>query len=315
MKDKTLERLAEQAAADTRRRERTEPFYGLDVEGKPPREELGNHERRSLLSLLPRRSLWPDVDQLTERITELQRRHTEAQERARDLSAQRAVAPSRDAQALSEWELGDRQGPKPEPTTEALDHQLAEAERDRDALAIACDRLLEQKSEFVTRHRDRLVRVAAQQADAAHARARKLIDELAQVRENLTSLRTAELWAALFPAAETSQQPQTAMIAYGLAAPVRDTLGLRPAPAFEAAKVLELLRRDVDELRTAATPEQRARLEGRDERTPAGVTWGNPTRSERVADLERHAEAFRREWGFRPSETQLEAFIRESANR
>jgi hypothetical protein len=236
-----------------RRRDRSEPFSGLDITGMPRREELGNHERRSFLSILPRRSLWPDVAELDARITELQRRHPEAQERARDLSAQRADAPQRDAQALSEWELSGRRGPKPEPATERLDAELTAAERDRDALAIACDRLLEEKAAFVEKHRDRLVRVAGQQVDAAHARARELIDELAQVRDSLAGLRSAQLWAALFPADVTSQQPQTSLIAYGLAAPVRDTLGLRPAPAFEAAKVLELLRRDVDELRTAAT--------------------------------------------------------------
>jgi hypothetical protein len=151
--------------------------------------------------------------------------------------------------------------------------------------------------------------VAAQQVDAAHARARELIDELVQIRENLVGLRAAELWAKLFPSDVTSQMPQTSLIAAGLAKPVRDTLGLRPAPAFEAAKILELLRRDVDELRNAATPTQRARLEGRDERSAPGVTWGNPTRSERLAELESYRHAFIREWGREPTEVQLEAFI------
>jgi hypothetical protein len=288
-----------------------EPYAGLDITGFVPREDLGNAERRAFLSILPRRSLWPDLDRLDQRIADLQRRHTEAQERVRDLSAKRADAPSRDAAALSEWELADRKGPKPEPTTERLDVDLATAERDRDALAIACDRLLEQKATFVDKHRDRLVRVAEQQVNAAHTRARELIDELAQVRDDLASLRSAQLWASLFFGDLANSQPQTSLIAYGLAKPIRDTLQLIPTPQFRADAVLELLRRDVDEIRAAATPEQKARLEGRDERSVPGLTWGNTdqARKERLAELERYREEFVREWGFAPSETQFEAFV------
>jgi hypothetical protein len=116
----------------------------------------------------------------------------------------------------------------------------------------------------------------------------------------------------LFPHEHTNHQPQTALVAYGLAKPIKDTLQLDPAPQFRADAVLELLRRDVDELRTAATPEQRARLEGRDERTIPGLTWGNTeqSHSERLAQLERYRKAFIREWGFEPTELQFEAFVR-----
>jgi hypothetical protein len=119
-----------QAVELTAQRRENEPFHGLDVEGFVARPDLGSAERRAFLSILPRKSLWPDVAELDRRIAELQQRHTEAQERARGLSEQRADAPQRDAELLAAWEL-DHQGRRPEPTTEALDHELAAAERER----------------------------------------------------------------------------------------------------------------------------------------------------------------------------------------
>jgi hypothetical protein len=88
------------------------------------------------LGTLPRKPAWPELDQ---RVSELQARHGEAQERVRALIEQRANAPQADSAAIARWELADRKGAKPEPTAEALDRRIADAERDRDGLETAVD--------------------------------------------------------------------------------------------------------------------------------------------------------------------------------
>src|SRR3954452_16121259 len=86
------------AEAAAHRREH-EPFAGMDHEGMPPREELGNAERRAILGVAPRRSRWPELDEIDRRIGELQRRLGEAGQRVQALTEQRANAPQRDADA------------------------------------------------------------------------------------------------------------------------------------------------------------------------------------------------------------------------
>jgi hypothetical protein len=236
----------------------------------------------------------------------------EAQERVRALIEQRANAPQADSAAIARWELADRKGAKPEPTAEALDRRIADAERDRDGLETAVDLALEEKAAYVQKHRDRLVKVAAQQTDEAHQRMRALIDELEQTRATLVELRAAAVWAAVFPDGSVAGEPPTGLIARGLAEPVTATLGLRPPPQMSAGKVLELLRRDADLLRSAATPEQRVLLEGRDPKA-SGAVWAasDERKVQRHTEIEAARQAYLQEWGHWPNEAQLESFLHE----
>jgi len=154
-----------------------QPFRGMDRSGMPPRADLGRAERRAWLGVVPRKSAWPELDQLDQRVAELQHRHAEAQERVRTLTEQRANAPTVDADAIARWELNHRKGPKPKPTAETLDAEIVDAERDRDGLETAIDLALEEKAAYIEKHRARLVNVAEQQTEEAHQRMRALIDD------------------------------------------------------------------------------------------------------------------------------------------
>jgi len=94
----------------------------------------------------------------------------------------RANAPTTDADALARWEVAGRRGAKPKPTVEALDAEIQEAELAHNGLDRAVDLALEQKCEYVEKHRDRLANVARQQAEDAHKRLRGLLDELEETR-------------------------------------------------------------------------------------------------------------------------------------
>lgn len=258
-----------------------------------------------MVGVVPRRSAWPELQGLDDRIGEFQRRHTEAQELVRGLMEQRASSPTADADALATWELAGRKGPKPEPTADTLDRQVADAERDRDGLERAIDVTLEQKASHVEKHRARLVKVATQQADDAHARMLALVDELEQTRASLIELRAAAVWASLFPNSSAAGEPPTTLIARGLAEPITVALGLRPPPQIQAAKLLELLRADADALKAAATAEQRAAMEGRDpNRRATGATWANTPEGEAAArqDKAEQIAAYRETWGVEPPE-------------
>ena len=55
------------------------PFQGLDVNGMP--ENLALAERRAILGLLPRKSLWPELVEHDQRVTELQARQIDTEAR------------------------------------------------------------------------------------------------------------------------------------------------------------------------------------------------------------------------------------------
>jgi hypothetical protein len=73
------------------------------------------------------------------------------------------------------------------------------AEAEYAAMDTLRDRILEERMAFVAKHRKRLVADAQGEAEQAHARYLKAIDELAQAREDLVGLRETTVWAALYP--------------------------------------------------------------------------------------------------------------------
>lgn len=304
MNDDELARAYNEHMAEVNRPTRpgSIPFDGLDRDPFPPREQLANFERRGWLGVAPRRSAWPELEQIDSRIADLQTRHAETQERVRSLTEQRANAPLADANALAEWEMTGRKGAKPKPVTDTLNVQIADAERDRDGLERAVDLALEEKAAYVARHRERLVTVAGQQAAAAHTRMLELVNELEQARNTLVELRSAEVWAALFPDAAAAGSPQTGLIARGLAEPMK-ALGLNPPLQIPAERVIELLRRDADVLLTAATPEQRAAIDGGTPDRANGAVWANSPAAVEQHRRERHQalERYRKEWGHDPA--------------
>ena len=297
------------AAVNAPRRPGSVPFDGDDRTGMPAGEELGQAERRAILGVLPRRSLWPDMEEHNAKIAELQGRHTDVAQRLRGLHEQRGNAPSADAQAAADWEFAGREGPRPEPSLERIDAEIADAERERDGLLAAIDRALEERGKFVERHRDRLANVAAQQGDAMVSRIVELLDEAEQTRATLAEVRAAELWARLFPHELANREPLTRLFGGGLRQ-VSEPLGITAQTDY--ARLVEALRADALWLRhAAASNEQRALLEGRDARASRGAVWADSDehKAERKAEIDEAVRAFVAEWGRQPSEAQLVAFI------
>src|SRR5829696_3850281 len=75
------------------------PFDGLDHEGMPT--NLAQAERRAILGMLPRRSMWPEMDQHDQRLAALRTRQSDVENRLRGLLEQRVDAPAADAQAAA----------------------------------------------------------------------------------------------------------------------------------------------------------------------------------------------------------------------
>ena len=294
-------------------REGSIPFDGLDVAGMPA--NLAQAERRAILGLLPRKSMWPELKEHDQRVTELQARQTDTEARLHDLRERRLNAPDADAQAAAAWEMDGRKGSRPESTVERLDAKIADAERERDGVAAAVDHALEQRGRFMEKNGDRLAGVAGQQGDVVLKELLDLFDQIVQKRGELDELRAAETWARLFPHEQATREPMTRLLGGGLKH-VMEPLGLNVQ--IDYAKVIETLTADAKWVRNAAASnEQRALLEGRDPRRPSGSAWADSdeARAERKAELEAAVAAFRAEWGFHPSESQLVAFMGERVRR
>jgi hypothetical protein len=152
----------------------------------------------------------------------------------------------------------------------AVQAQLEQLEADVAALRAAAEQAAADRGRFVERNRSRLTRVAADRRKRAEKRYLALVDELAAAREDLAGLRGAELWATLFPAAASAQEPPTAQMATGLAQPVKQALGI--AHQVQASRLFELLRADARLLAAAATSDQRELLGG----APPAGEWLDP---------------------------------------
>jgi hypothetical protein len=306
MSNTELERAAREAHARAPKLT-DDPFPGLDLTGMP--EDLGQAERRAVLGVLPRKSLWPELEEYNQRAAELQGRQFDVEHRLRALHEQRVNAPSADAQAAADWEFAGRTGPRPESSIDRIDAEITDAERERDGLLAAIDRALEDRGRFVEKNRDRLANVAAQQANTVLNRIVELLDEAEQARATLGELRQAEIWARLFPSELANREPQTRLFGGGLRH-VSQPVGI--TAQIDYARMIDALRADATWLRNAAaTNEQRALLEGRDPRSSRGAKWADTDeyKAERRAEIDEAVQAFVQEWGYQPTEAQLIAFI------
>jgi hypothetical protein len=219
----------------------------------------------------PLRNRWPEVLEFDMRVVELEQRQAEIQRELADLHARANAAPDVDAMVLADWELGDRKGPRPEPTLPGIQDDIRERQGSWEALTAAINKVLAEKVAFFERNRGRLVKQADRQAEDARARYLRLIDELAEAREDLRGYRRAAVLARLYPTEQAAAEPpdsfagarKRALAPLGIGAPV--------APD----RVLDALRADAQWLAEAATPEQRAAMAGIDPRTPPNTEWSD----------------------------------------
>jgi hypothetical protein len=195
--------------------------------------------------------------------------------------------------------MSDRRGSRPEPQADALEAAIKARQADFDGLTLAIGKTLEEKVDFVEKHRRRLREEADRDVEAAHERLAAAIEEVAEARDQLVDSRDMAVWAGVYPNGNTGVSPQTNLLAGGIVRAKRPqecaygVLGL--VSQLRIDRVLDALRIDAAWLRTAATPEQRALLEGRDSRRSPATEWTDSEdhRDGRRAEIERAIEAFK----------------------
>ncbi|MDP9347245.1 MAG: hypothetical protein M3P44_16335 [Actinomycetota bacterium] len=271
---------------------------GVDREGMPPVADLAALEEQSRHRFSPRRRVWGELSGFDDRVAELDRRQQAVSKVLGELYDSRSSAPVKDAERLAAW-LVDEKGPRPEPTGPAIDAEIAERQADLEALTLATGTVLRAKAEFVTRHRERLVREADRQTTAAHKRVLALIEGLAAAREDLAELRDAAVWAATFPAEAASRPPMRSLIAGGLQRPLK-AAGIPGQTQTDV--ILTLLREDADWLASSCSVEQRELISGQ-ATTTNGATWGGSAEAvaQERAEKREALEAYKREWGSYPA--------------
>lgn len=295
--------IGRQIADDTRETQAhaREPFATLDRTGFLDRGDLGRAERRAFLRLPSRRS-WPDLDELDEQIAGFEQRSTTISTQLLEAREQHKRAPGSHARDLARWELAGRAGDRPVSQAKRLEDEIADLEAARDGLEVAVDELLEAKAQFVEKHRARLTKDADAAVDVDHARMARLIDELQAARVQLAENRSAALWTRLYPTAAAGQDASTTHIVGGLSKPTRDLLAVNVQ--IDAGRLLDLLRRDADWLRAAASPQQRAAIAGHDPNRPdpAGAVWDATPEGHAADRAEKQAalRRYRQEWGTDP---------------
>ncbi len=205
----------------------------------------------------------------------LERRQAATTAELQQLREREAQAPTRDAERLAAWQLADQRDPRPEPEVRRPFARPLSAARPTTPRSLApstrCSPRRPPTSSVTaaapsgtltagsTRHNDRLT---------------GLLDQLAAARQEPVEARQAAVWAACHPDITANATPNYALLALGLRQPVERTLGV--VTQLQAERVVKALRADADVVKTAATPEQRARMEGRgrDERAGAAV-WAD----------------------------------------
>jgi excisionase family DNA binding protein len=126
---------------------------GFDRDGMPPLTgvvgSLAELETQSRHRLSPRRNRWADVAAFDERAAEFDARRTEVMSRLTPLQIELGNSSNLDAQALSNWLSGGEKGPRPESVRPALEEQIADLQREADALVRAATDEMARKAQYV----------------------------------------------------------------------------------------------------------------------------------------------------------------------
>jgi hypothetical protein len=162
---------------------------------EPPRtfEEAGPLRRFS-----PRKS-WPEVGAIDAKLAKLDRQRAELGEKIAQLEQAIRDAARADMEAVAEWQLAGSTGGRPLATVLALEAELAQARSDVDACAVAEERILREKVEFVSKHRKRLNADAAKTRGLAVKRLQDAITEVEQARAEAVEALLSERWTREFP--------------------------------------------------------------------------------------------------------------------
>ena len=248
----------------------------------------------------PRRSHWPEVAAYDKRAAELQQRAAALNDEISRREEALRAASLADREALAQWQLTDGKRRRPAPTAPTIKQEIETKKADRDAALAACERVYEDKAQFVEKNRKRLVREADRATRDAQARYAEAIEAAEQARGELVDCRAAALWAALFPGELANQVPDVGAVAANLRKPVEDALQLKTR--LPAVGVFRVLRSDVDILGRVQTREQALALGAADPQQDA-ATWAGTPEHEAQAQKERQEalERYKAMWGHYPT--------------
>ena len=186
---------------------------------------------------------------------------------------------------MTAWQLADGKSPRPEPTAPALEREIEAKKADRDAANAAAERVYEDKTRFVEKHRRRLVREAEKATQEARERYTRAIEEAEEARAELIDSRAAALWAALYPSELANQAPgDTAAVALNLRRPVEAALQITTRLA--AAGIFRVLRSDADYLAEAMSGNQAQAL-GKTDPYREEAIWVNTEEGQKALRKER----------------------------
>ena len=205
----------------------------------------------------PRRARWPQVREYDARVARLEQRQSELNAELIGLQEQLVRAEARDHEALARW-VADPKGTRPLPTAPAIGLRSSELEDERDALTTAMRHTLDEKTEYVARHRSRLRKEAAAIREDAVKRLAEMIDAVDAARAEVVESLEDERWAAHYPSQEADPGTlRLAMVKGGRLISSVPELGGQIA----AVQAIGLLREDAGWLSTVLKDEQRQREE------------------------------------------------------
>jgi len=94
------------------------------------------------------------------RVAELEQRQAAVADELRELHERRRPARNATHDRLAEWELADRDGPRPEPELPAIEDAIERPQAEWEGLSRATQRVLDGKARYGEKHRPRLVKEA-----------------------------------------------------------------------------------------------------------------------------------------------------------
>jgi hypothetical protein len=278
------------------------PAPGYDRDGMPSIDRLATYEQQARLRFSPRRLRWQDVQALDDEVGRLEQRRATLGNQLGELHAQLNTVDASDAARLAEWIHNGSTGARPEPERPTIENTIRDLEVESEAVAHLVAGALRKKSDYITKHRARLARLAHEYVEAEQAKALRLLDDLEATRDQLAAARELELWVAVFPDEAATRMPDNRPLCGALRQPLqRAGIDTR----VEADRILAALRDDITWVAQMTTPEQRALLTGPDAPDLTGQAIWEATDEGRAAVRNHKAklrESYAQHWGEPPSE-------------
>ncbi len=185
-----------------------------------PRDGIGrgllSAEEGTWARLNPRRSRWPALNRIDERVAELDRRRAALVDEIAVVNEQRATAEQRHADQLTAWYQDGERGERPSSDATVLDERLPDLRAEHAAVETLSEQVLAEKIAHVKKHRRSLVRTSTAEAAKAKVRYEQTIDELERARSDLVDARQTELWAQAFPSEHLNVTAPTYSLAGGV---------------------------------------------------------------------------------------------------